>query len=81
MNIHYSLLGLKLWQQAAELGNAKATYNIGSVYYNDDGVERDKKKANHYFELASKWGDLEARFNLGRSEWHAGNQEREFAGN
>ena len=51
-------------------------HNIGCAYDNGDGVERDTKKANHYFELAAMWGDEFARHNLGNAEWRAGNWDR-----
>ena len=38
---------LELWHRAAELGNAYAYASIGYAYDNGDGVEVDKKKANH----------------------------------
>ena len=67
---------LKLYHKAGELGYAMAYNNIGSAYYNGDGVERNEKKADHYFELAAMRGVPEARFNLGNSEARAGNWDR-----
>ena len=67
---------LELWQQAAELGNAGAYHNIGSVYHFGEGVERDKKKANHYYELAAMGGFAIARHNIGCLEFRAGNWDR-----
>ena len=40
------------------------------------GVERDEKKADHYFELAAMRGVPETRHNLGNSEGRAGNWDR-----
>ena len=51
-------------------------HNIGCAYDNGDGVERDTKKANHYFELAAMGGYVTARHNLGVFEDHAGNWDR-----
>ena len=65
----------ELYQQAGELGNAGAYFNIGNAYYNGRGVERDGKKAAHYYELAAMGGDVEAR-NRGASRAHSGNWER-----
>ena len=45
-------------------------YNFG------EGVERDEKKANHYFELAAMGGVAPARHNLGCSECLVGNWDR-----
>jgi uncharacterized protein len=56
---------LKLLHQAGELGYADAYYNIGCSYDNGEGVEKDIKKANHYFELSAMRGDATARHNLG----------------
>ena len=41
-----------------------------------DGVERDEKKAVHYYELAAVGGCVEARHNLGALEFNAGNMDR-----
>ena len=67
---------LELWKQAGELGHAGAYFNIGNAYYNGRGVERDEKKANHYYELAAMGGNSMARHNLGAFEWRAGNWKR-----
>ena len=67
---------LEIWHQAGELGCAEAYYNIGYAYDNGDGVERDDKKANHYYELAAMGGHVDARVNLGNAEWRARNWDR-----
>jgi TPR repeat protein len=67
---------LELWQQAGELGNAKAYYNVGNAYHTGEGVERDNKKADHYYELAAMGGDVAARHSLGNSEFRVGNWDR-----
>jgi len=64
---------LELWHQAAELGCAEAYLDVGYAYYNGKGVEIDKKKANHYYELAAMGGNEVARFNLGSMEASVGN--------
>ena len=69
-------MALELWQQAAELGNAPSYCFIGVAYYQGYGVERDVKKANHYYELAAMGGDVAARYNLGCSEYQTGNYDR-----
>ena len=56
---------LELWHRAGELGNVGTYHNIGCVYNDGGGVERDEKKANHYFELGAVGGDAMARQNLG----------------
>ena len=60
----------ELYHQAGELGHTRSYFNIGILYYNGDGVERDEKKALHYWELAAMGGDTEARHNLGYSEYY-----------
>ena len=67
---------LELWQQAGELGNALAYYSIGVAYDIGNGVGRDGKKANHYWELAAMRGDTDARHNLGVYEYNKGNMDR-----
>ena len=67
---------LKLWHQAAELCHSAAYYSIGVAYNNGNGVERDEKKAVHYWELGAMGGDVEARYNLGVLEGRVGNHDR-----
>ena len=67
---------LKLWHRAGELGRASAYCGIGNLYNNGGGVERDKKKATHYYELAAMGGDVDARHNLGNIEVLKGNHHR-----
>ena len=67
---------LELWHQAGELGCAAAYYSIGNAYYNGRGVERDEKKANHYYELAAMGGIAIARHNLGCIEAAQANWDR-----
>ena len=66
----------ELYHRAAELGHSKAYLNIGYAYDEGEGVEVDKKKAVHYYELAAMMGDEIARDNLGNEEVKAGNMER-----
>ena len=67
---------LELFHRAGELGNATAYYNIGCAYYHGRGVERDMKKAKHYWELAAIGGYVSARYNLGVVEMNDGNLNR-----
>ena len=67
---------LELWYRSGELGYANAYNNIGYAYNNGEGVEVDKKKANHYYELAAIRGDEMARYNLGLEEERVGNMDR-----
>ena len=68
----------ELYLKAGELGCAPAYFNLGSSYYNGDGVEIDKERAMHYFELAAMNGDVKARHNLGYIEAQAGNFLRAY---
>ena len=63
---------MDFWQKAGKFGYN----NIGSVYYNGNGVERDEKMASHYYELAAMEGNVTARHNLGVSEGNAGNYDK-----
>jgi len=68
----------ELFLKAGELGCAFGYYNLGNSYRVGMGVEMDKKKAQHYFELAAMMGDIRARNNLGCLEGEVGNQKRAF---
>ena len=63
----------ELLLKAGELGCSNAYCNLGFSFYNGRGVERDMKKAKHYYELSAMGGFMPARHNLGRMEWNAGN--------
>ena len=68
---------LELYHRAAaELGHPAAFCSSGNSYYNGRGVERDEKKANHYYELAAMRGQIDSRHNLGNNEWRLGNIDR-----
>jgi len=68
--------GLELWHRAGELGYSAAHTAIGNAYYYGVGVEVDKEKAKHYYELAAIGGCVIARYNLGCFEKKAGNLDR-----
>ena len=67
---------LELWHRAAELGYSEAYVCIGYLYHYSIGVEVDKKKAKHYYELAAMGGNVPARHNLGAYEENEGNTDR-----
>ena len=67
---------LELWHRASELGYAVAYVNIGLAYDDGKGVEVNKNKAAHYYELAAIGGDEVARYNLALDEKTAGNIQR-----
>jgi len=66
----------ELLLKAGELGCTKAYCNLGNSYRNGYGVQVDKKKAKHNFELAAMGGNVLARYNLGWDEWEKGNIQR-----
>ena len=67
---------LELWHRAAELGHAGAYTCIGIAYNRGEGVEVDKKKATHFWELAAMRGDVYANTSLGAQEVMKGNKDR-----
>jgi len=67
---------LELWHRAAKLGYSVAYFTIGNAYMFGRGVEINKEKAKHYWELAAMCGVVEARHNLGIEEYEAGNVDR-----
>jgi len=68
---------LGLWHRAVELGYFNAYCNIGTAYlHGRGGVEVDKKKAIHYYELAAMKGNVVARHNLGVLDMNACNMVR-----
>ena len=66
----------ELFLKAGKFGSAGAYYNLGNYYRDGSGVEVDKKKAKHYFELAAMSGYVPARHNLACLEVHIGNERR-----
>jgi len=68
----------ELLLKAGELGCAEAYFNLGINYEGGNGLERDVKKAKHYFELAAMNGDIDARKNLAFLESQAGNECRAY---
>jgi len=66
----------ELYHRAAELGHAGSYNSLGNAYKNGRGIEMDKRKARHYFELAAMRGDVAARYNLACFEAEAGNFDR-----
>jgi len=66
----------ELCLRGGELGCAKAYFNLGDSYRLGRGVEVDKKKAKHYYELAAIKGCVNARNKLGALEGNAGNHHQ-----
>ena len=55
----------KLYQQAAEQGNASAQLKLGFRYANGIGVEKDVEKAVELYQQAAKQGHANAQNKLG----------------
>ena len=51
--------------KAAELGSTEAIANLGVLYLNGEGVEKDIDKATRYLRLASLGGHTVSAFYLG----------------
>jgi len=67
---------LEYWHKAVELGYSAAYCAIGDAYDDGEGVEVDRKKANHYWELAAMKGHARARYHLGYKELIVGHMNR-----
>ena len=69
-------------EKANELWLKGGDHNLGNAYYYGRGVEVDKKKAQHYYELAAMMGCVDSRFYAGNYEGQignvTGNHERAF---
>ena len=64
------------WNKAAELGDLIAHYQLGVIYREGEGVEKDEEKAVYHWEKAAVGGDPDARHNLGVMEERNGNMNR-----
>ncbi len=49
----------------AEQGNSRAQHNLGAMYLNGSGVQKDHEQALHWFEKAAQQGDALSQHNLG----------------
>ena len=65
-----------LWEQAGKLGSPNAYGSIAELYAHGEGVERDLKRAKHYWELSAIRGDVYSRHNLAIYEMKLGNITR-----
>ena len=64
------------WTKAAELGDAFSHNNLGDMYYEGEGVEKDEEKKVYHLEKAAIGGHPNARYNLAIIEGKNGNVER-----
>ena len=54
-----------LWKPLAEAGNADAQYNLGLLYMNGLGVEKNERLALMWFTRAGQQGLADAQYNAG----------------
>ncbi|PQE03262.1 ubiquitin- ligase sel1 ubx2 protein [Rutstroemia sp. NJR-2017a BBW] len=59
-----SVLAQQLFKASADQGYAPAQVSLGAMYL-DQGTDSDIKVANKYFELAQRYGNIEAYYFLG----------------
>ena len=64
------------WTRAASLGDARAHYQLSTLYCHGRGVEKDKKKRMHHLTEAAIEGHPLARNGLGCIEWEHGRVDR-----
>ena len=69
------LKALDCWVQAVELGSAAACVNIGNSYDEGNGVAVDKERAALFDRVGALRGDIVARHNISRAEYHSGHHE------
>ncbi len=62
--------------KAAELGNAEAHFQLGCLYWDGEGVEKDEIKKVYHLEKAAIGGHPTARYNLGLHEELNGRLDR-----
>jgi TPR repeat protein len=48
---------VRLWEGAAEQGHANGQYNLGAMYKNGQGVDKNDKKSAEWLEKAAEQGD------------------------
>eukprot|EP01126_Amoeba_proteus_P045610 TRINITY_DN5118_c0_g1_i4.p1 TRINITY_DN5118_c0_g1~~TRINITY_DN5118_c0_g1_i4.p1 ORF type:complete len:737 (+),score=150.46 TRINITY_DN5118_c0_g1_i4:198-2408(+) len=63
----------KWFVMAAQQGNPQAQYNLGAMYMNGDGIQRNLGEALKLFKMAADQGLKEAQFQIG-SLYHNGNE-------
>lgn len=55
----------KLWKPLAEQGDPDAQYNLGLLYMNGQGVEKNERTALWWFTRAAQQGLADAQYNAG----------------
>ena len=67
---------VELWKRASELGSAAGHCNLGYSYDYGEGVNINKKKAVHHYQIGAMMGSVFARFNLAGTELNNENYQR-----
>jgi TPR repeat protein len=65
-NLHEDQRSVRLLQIGADLGDAVAQFNLGSLYYHGDLVPKDLFKAAELYQKAADQGHASAQYHLGR---------------
>ena len=66
------------WQPLAELGDVEAQYNLGVMYDEGAGVNRDLACAADWYRKAAEQGFVDAQTNLGFMYYHGQGVSRDF---
>ena len=66
----------ELVERACELGCSEAHYSLGITYKMGEGVEINRKKAIHHYQIAAIMGNERARHNLACIEFENRNYQR-----
>ncbi|KAL7524603.1 hypothetical protein ACHAWF_001013 [Thalassiosira exigua] len=72
------LFQLSYTLERGSLDSSEAYYSLGNLYCLGRGVERDRKKAIKYWELAAMCGYVKARVCLAIMEGESGNHQRAY---
>lgn len=57
--------GLRWLRKGAEQGDARSSYELGSLHFNGDGVSMDEAEAARWFLKSAEQGHPEGMFNAG----------------
>jgi len=61
---------MRLYRQAAAMGNATAEANVGFLYAKGYGVQQDYAQSVHWYLMAAEKGQREAQHNLALKYWN-----------
>jgi tetratricopeptide (TPR) repeat protein len=66
---------LEWFKKAGEFGNKRALYNVGVMYFNAQGIDRDYFKAIEWFSKAAEQGYEKSFYQLAYTYYHIGKPE------